>query len=301
MSRLTFGPLQPDQTISSTRLNNRFTAFSQAGALNTYNVRDAAVDLPQLKTTEFMAKDLTVADLGNASLLHSTVSVVASTTAVPAAAPHIVSTGAGTPTVLDFGASGRLVEVGDILRVYWDLSVNPKFSGTPWNASGAISFHAFNDGAGGTRNVPTNNSCWLMWLQWDITDNTLTNFTEVSGQGDFNTNVSGSLYGDALADTKATTVIPAWVGRAPAADDGTAPSAVITNRIGWRGVSGCWYKPVTGASVRIYGLRLVIRGIYHSYHVSSTNYMLLNTPAGGANQTLEYSGGKMTAIHHRMQ
>ena len=189
-----------------------------------------------------------------------------------------------------------------LLRVYWDLSINPTFgtSPFPWAQVGSIAYHLIDNGSGGSVKLPTNASCWMMWLQWDITDNTLTNFTEVPGQGDFSTNFTASVYGEDVVNTAATTIIPAWVARADQADDGDISGSIVAHRIGWRGVTGNWlYQPLTSQTT-IYGLRLVIKSLGHMYNNGGTNYIALDVSSGSASETLEYTSGAITVFVNRL-
>jgi len=297
VSRITQGRLVDGDLISASDLNSRFNEFSQAGALNGYNLRDAAVDLPQLQTGWF-ATELVQATIGKYDLLHAAPVSVASTTAAPGTA-HIIEDGAGTPTPLSFGLGGASLAVGDLLRVYWDLSCYATYTGTPWKAAGAIGSWVIADGASGT-NVSSGASCWVAWLQWNTTDPTLaTGWTEVPGQSDFADAYSADV-GAALADTQATTVVPIWIDTALSADDGVLSTTPLNARIGWRGISGVWYyKPP--APVTVYGLRLVVQGIYHPATVSSQNLLVLDPNEGGAGQTFKYTSGEMRALVHKQR
>lgn len=299
MSRITQQRLVDGELITASDLNSRFGEFSQAGALNAFNLRDAAVDLPQLQTG-WQATELASATIGKYNLLHTAPVVVASTAVAPGTA-HPIEDGAGNPTPLSFGLAGASLTSGDILRVYWDLSVYATWSGAPWNAAGSIGAWSIPDGTPGGAGVASGISCWVAWLQWNTTDPTLaTGWVEVPGQSDFQDVFSGVYTGAALPDTAATTVIPMWVGRAYGADDGVISVPPITKRIGWRGVSGTWYYlPI--APVTVYGVRVVVQGIYHAFIAAGQNLLIVDPPQSGAAQTLEYTSGELRAIIHRQR
>tara|TARA_R110000822_G_scaffold58002_1_gene145390 strand:- start:2462 stop:3367 length:906 start_codon:yes stop_codon:yes gene_type:complete len=292
--------VDPGDTATALKLNASFTDFTTTD-LDTENVRDAAIDLPQIKTTDFMAPYGETFTIGKIAFDHALPVIATCTTSAPGTA-HVVHNGTGTPTVANLGASGLTVTDEQLLRVYWDLSINPTFgtSPFPWAQVGSIAYHLIDNGSGGSVKLPTNASCWMMWLQWDITDNTLTNFTEVPGQGDFSTNFTASVYGEDVVNTAATTIIPAWVARADQADDGDISGSIVAHRIGWRGVTGNWlYQPLTSQTT-IYGLRLVIKGLGHMYNNGGTNYIALDVSSGSASETLEYTSGAITVFVNRL-
>ncbi len=55
MSRINRARIVDGDNTTAASLNDRFDDFSQAGALDTFNLRDSAVDLPQLAKTKFDA------------------------------------------------------------------------------------------------------------------------------------------------------------------------------------------------------------------------------------------------------
>jgi len=301
MSRINRGRITDGQDITASDLNDRFDDYSQAGALNAFNVRDAAIDLPQVKA-DWFARDSFEATLGEFSLDHTSVNTVTASSSTPPAAGHIVQDFGGTASVLNFGLSGVTIGTGDVLRVYWDLSVNPTYNGTPWTAVGALGQYVFNNTTAGTTTVATSGNVWVLYPQWDITSSALSNFVDVPGQSDFTTNYTGSLYGNTLAQCEATTVIPAWVQFFADASDGKVnASKLYDSRIGWRGVSGAWHY--SGLATTVYGMRWIIRGLLHPDQNANVNYLAYDTVAGGQgtpNPQLEYTSGKASAIIMRL-
>ena len=75
MSRIQRPRIVDGQPVTATDLNNRFTDYSQAGALNAFNVRDAALDLPQMKA-DWFTRDIWEQTLGEYNLSHSSSNTV---------------------------------------------------------------------------------------------------------------------------------------------------------------------------------------------------------------------------------
>ena len=205
MSRLTQPPVKDGDAINAASLNDRFTQFTQTD-LNQFNTRDAAIDLPQFKggVTRFLAPQMFIGAIGANDWKHATDVTV--TGQVTGSLPHVVSDAAGAATPLSFGATGMtLTQNEEMLRVYWDMSVRPRWEGTrPYTASDLI--WVFSTG-GSTQNVFSGYGCWAFWLQWDITSNALANFVNVPGQGNFNGIVTGSRGGNPLSTCQSTSVV----------------------------------------------------------------------------------------------
>lgn len=309
MSRIDRPRVEDGDSIEATDLNSRFTDYSQAGALNAFNVRDAAFDLPQFdqpgaSTFGFLASYQNSALIGANDWKHSSVVTVTGVSASPPpAAPFIVGTSGGTPTPISLGAAGLTVAAGEVLRVYWDLSVYPHWEGTrPWTTGASVDFYVFDKGSGVAQNLGTNAACWVFWLQWDITSNALANWTEVPNQSDFRTDLygDGSAYGAQLGDTMSSSVVPAYIDRA-IPDNGLIPATPIQASVGWRGASGSWYYPKTSGSQTIYGLRLVFTGPMSPNHntVSGANN-LIHSVAWSSDSRLSYAGGSIDVVKQRI-
>jgi hypothetical protein len=309
MSRINRPRVADGDNIDATDLNSRFTDYTQTGALNAYNTRDAAFDLPQFKnpgasTFGFLASYQNSAIIGANDWKHSSVVTVTGVSAAPPpATPFIVGNAAGSPTPISLGAAGVTVATGEVLRVYWDLSVYPHWEGSrPWTTGASVDFYVFDKGSGVAQALGTNAACWAFWLQWDITSNALANFVDVPNQSDFRTDLygDGSAYGAQLADTMATSVVPAFIDRA-APDDGLIPSTPVSERVGWRGVSGSFYYPKTSGSQTIYGLRVVFTGPMSPNHntTSGANH-LIHSVAWSSSSRLSYAGGSIDVVKQRV-
>ena len=291
MSRIIQPRLNPGDPIDATDLNSRFTAYSQAGALDISNHGAACIDLPQVRQKDIITLNSKRVTLGTGEWDHSSVEIVPSTTSSPAT---LYEVGGGT-TRLDLGLGGWTVGSGDILRVYWDTSAKSYVTGRPY-ASPNLGALAIDNGSGGSLDLNDCMACWVLHLQWDTTDATLTNWTAVPGQGDFQTGTPAQEY---LTSTAAMTVVPAYLEYSAqgVANEGATSSRTVAT-LQWDGVSGAWWHTPSG-SVTVYGLRIVAHGIYHASHNGTGNFLKLDTAVGGATQKLELTSGQLSAIHMR--
>jgi hypothetical protein len=292
VSRPTITTIQPGDALTAASLNTPLSALATAtGSIDAANVRDQALDLPQFDA-DTVTQGLWTANLGELSIDHSTYNTVSS------------YTGATYPTpveVVDFSLSPtRLIgpiplATNQVLRVYWSLQVSPEYLGTPWNAAGSYSNVLISPATA----MATSATVWLAWLQWCL-EPTLTTWTEVPNQDNFDTNISGSIYGGPISNSASLVPIPAWIERADGAKDGELGAGSMSDqRIGWRGVSGCYYvQPLAG--VTVYGLRVVLAGMAHPYRSGSTNHLVWDANAGGAGQVLHYTSGVISAITHTL-
>lgn len=298
MSRINRARIVDGDQATAASLNDRFDDFSQANALDRFNLRDAAVDLPQLaKTSNFQAPFVQVDDIGKSDLLHASPVSVTGGTSAPYTSPHVIEDGAGNATFATY-SGGLTVDPEEVLRIYWSLSVDADLSASPQTA-GFQSF-SITDSTGTAGAASTSAGCFVAWLQWDITSSALSAWTEVPGQGDFKTQF-GSNYGNALTNCKATTVIPLWSWYFPVLSDGTPTSLSTTNSMGWRGISGAWHYVPT-SSTTIYGLRIVLVGVMHPNRISTAgaNNLVMDTGVG-TKATLNYTGGQLVTFVNRVK
>jgi len=297
MSRIVRAPYQPGDLADATRLNTDFGAFSQAGAIDAANLRDAAIDLPQLGSGIITLNAATkIVGTGAAGWRHPASPSVPSAVVTPATKFPLVD-GAGNPTPL--GPIAWTINPGEVLRVYWDLSVKPEYTGTPWTGAGAMGKYDIPQGAG-TINAYDGAHFWLVSLQWDVTSAALVNWTEVSGQSAYTSAVGGTV-GGRTSDSPASVPIPAWLLESRNVLNGEASGAYVAvgNPLYWTSANGAWYYVPSG-TITVYGLRLVIHGVYHSGQTATDNYLVLDVNVGGAGQVLRYDGGTLTAIHQRI-
>jgi len=129
------------------------------------------------------------------------------------------------------------------------------------------------------------------------TDATLTNFNAPIGQSDF-TNPTTAV--TALA---ASSLVPAYLEYSPEAhaNEGQMSSAPTQKDLKWMGTQGSYFRAheqATG-STTIYGLRIVVHGIYHAGFSGSLNELKTFTALAGS-CTLNLSQGRLSAIHQRL-
>ena len=301
MSRLTQPPVLDGDAITAASLNDRATQFTQSGTLNAFNTRNAAFDLPQFATgaSRFLAPKMAVSSIGYNLWKHSAYNTY--TGQATTAAPFEVQDGTPAGTPLSFGATGFTLAPGvDMLRVYWDLSVRPRWEGVkPWN-SGALYFTVPKTG-GGTSNIFSGYGCWAFWLQWDITSNALAAFVNVPGQGDFNTVVTGTRGGNALADCQATSVLQNVVEYGAIADNGEITGGIVDTPVGWSSTDGAWHyaRPTPGTSLTVYGVRVVFSGPFGAHQAGGTNYLVRNDSVA-ADARLDVQAGSLQALQMRV-
>ena len=302
MSRINRARIVDGDQTTAASLNDRFDDFTQANEIDQFNLRDSAVDLPQLKKSpKFQAPFVQTDVLGKSDMLHAAPVSVGATGSTPYSSPHVIQDGAANPTIASYGASGLTLTAGEVLRIYWSLSVRADLTNSPWDDG--FQFNAIaGTGGGGNTDVSTSAGCFVAWLQWDVTSNGLTNWTEVPGQSDFKTTL-GSFHGSSLQLCQATTVIPLWSYwlRNLNNGDSSAGTSAETKAAGWRGISGAWHYPNTG-SLTIFGLRVVLLGVMHPRRISAgaANTLVLDVgPA--ADVDLEYTGGRLVSFVNRMK
>lgn len=234
------------ETLTTSDINQKFQDIADATSadINSDNVRDQSIDLAQMESQTLNGKSgiqlvtLKYGDIGTANDLTSNVAYAVSRTGTP-----LVDSG-GTNTALVVNAT---LSTDDLLRVYYSGRVKTTTTVSDSNST------------------EQSNACWCFWLQWDITDATLTNWTEVPNQGDWSNQITGGRYAEptdvvlsATNGIASTAIVPHFftVDR----NDGSSNHDVFTHEK--NNVNGTYYYTNTGASVTIYGLRVVVGGVY---------------------------------------
>lgn len=301
MSRINRAPVSPGDTVDATPLNAAYTDFAQTAALDQFNTRDSAFDLAHLKTSStgaLMLLDVREQAVGTGDILHAAPASVSSAVAGPAT-PSVVTGGAGS--VLSYGGSGLAMQAGMVLRVYSSLGVRPRYTGTPWanSAPDALGQYDVLDGSGGSTVLSLGAHFWIVQLQCDVTSSALINWVPVSGAGNFQSVVVSGLYGQSLQTMRGCACVPAWnlMWSQWRNGDALAAGSMLDRTIGWYGAP-INYVLLNNASRTVYGLRLVVHGIYHSYRDTNTNYAVLDVNVAG---TLEYDQGNITSMLFREQ
>lgn len=313
MSRINRPPVLPGDPANAAQLNAAYTDFSQLGAVDQLNTRDSGFDLAHFQAPATGNGPVIIrsdsANVGTGDIYHSASPVAPASIAAPPTKTVVSG-------VLSYGANGQVLADGQVLRVYYNLAVRPKYTGTggspniyPWDSVGALGKYDVPVTTGPPPNVfiSDNAHFWLVQLEWDITSSALINWVPVDGAGNFNGVVVAGLTGQSLQTMRGCACVPAWNLTYNRWRDGEVPGpapSIEDRRIGWSSASTGYVllkNPLTSRT--IYGLRLVIHGIYHPYRDANTNYAVLdvNLVAGGNSAELEYDQGNITAIFMREQ
>ena len=300
MSRIVRTPVDTGDATDATELNNTYSDYSQSSALDASNTRDQAFDLPHFTNAPIIL-NTTTATLGTTGMHTSAgTTTVASTTSTGAIVNDPVKNSSGTETRADLSSDPWVFAAGDVLRVWWSLSVKPTFSGSP-PFGAAKGLYTVDKLGGGTQTLTDGFHCWVMYLEWDVTSGSLGNFVPVSGQTAFTSTYSSDT-GGAISEAPATSVISPWAVFSQGNASLGKPADAGTDRPhGWFPCVGMWAWEATGAQT-IYGLRLRITGILHPAHLSTgdqENLLIYDTGVGGATQTLVYKGGRLSALQMR--
>jgi hypothetical protein len=308
MSRIVRPKINDGDSISATTLNATYDDYTQPNALDGSNVRDQAFDLPHINSdvlTLVRSAPDTLIGTGTKAHPAATYNTVNALTA--GAAVHVVSNGASVPTILNFSASPWVIPVGDCLRVWWNLSVETVYGGLPWKFPGILGdYESYENISALTVNDGFH--CWIAYLQWDVTSASLTNFVAVPGQMDILSPLGSSSYnGMYVHQMNGSTVISPWqITSSGSGRDGKHPTDA------WSAEDHLWFSPygmfvhAPTQQVTVYGVRLVIAGLFHIGHFTATsepNVMVLDYAAGkdGANVvSLHYTSGRMSAVQMRM-
>ena len=179
--------------------------------------------------------------------------------------------------------AGRTLEDSDLLRVYWHVHVDD----IGYTVSNTL-----------YRQQP----CWLVWLEWDITSNSLANWVPVTGQGGFNTlygDGTGGLdaYGSPISTTSATMTIPHYTRYYDNA--GNVLDMGHENSSYHRAY---FYQNNTGNTITIYGLRIVIDGLYFPWRtgtVTTNRFIHVYSDTITPGDTLTIGPAYMVAIVQR--
>lgn len=293
MSRINRPRIDAGDTIDATDLNNRFDDYSQAGALDVANHGIGSVDLPQIQSNGVITLNSDSEAIGTGSWTHSTPQNIACMAASPPTLTEVG--GAGNGRLSLSGLAGWTVAAGEVLRVYWNFGAEPNVTGRPY-AAPSYGTIPIDDGGGGSTDLNDCLACWVAHLQWNISDPTLaTGWVAVPGQNDFQSSPTSVT---ALA---ASSVIPAYLEYSPEghANNGQMSSAPTQKALRWMGVTGHYFWAPSSGSITVYGLRVVVSGIYHAGFSASLNQLLDFTGLGGA-CSLDVSQGRLSALHQRI-
>ena len=310
MSQLTARPpLSDEAVLDASELNARFTDFASATvSIDPNNLRDGAVDLPQYAAQQIVrpggafTETLGCDDWDTATNLLTTV-LTATPSPAPTAPVPVTDASAGNASIINFGLTGLVITLVDVLRVSWNLKANLAFTGTPYDTAGALGQFDISNFAPATITVTDGMHAVPFYLEWDITSNALANWVPVPGQTTFQTSINipaGGVTAGRIAECSAATFFPAWVARGAGVSGGRATGDVVYSR-GWRTVRGSWlYTPPLG--VTCYGIRVVFMpALYHPCTQVGTGiaHMAYDSVAS-ATCVLDLQSGFITAICQRL-
>ena len=236
-------------TATAADVNGLFTGIGTAtSAINDANVRSQGVDIAQIDTTTIDGNGRVTRFVGEY-----------------ADTPARTNPSGSLQTISTWGPVAIPLRVGDILRLNVRFRVSDQTLNNTTGATGASAAQALANmcwfvGAG-----------WLFYLEWDITDVTLSNFVPVPGQDNFGTyfaNVDDAANNPVphirSSQTSSTLLVPhIYASRDPSSGNETIFLPADT--------SGEFTQPIsrsrtfryqrTGTSVTVYGVRLMMRGI----------------------------------------
>ena len=290
MSRITRGRINAGNPLEAADLNTRYADFTQTD-LDDTNIADHAVDTAQLPSNAILLNSLQ--GFGpSAVITHASPLTVARTTSGPA-----------TPTALSVGGhalgSGWTINSDEVLRVYANAQVRGVITASTsphGNLDGSVT--VTQRGSFSTTPVCIGAHVWVVQLQWDITSASRANYVNVPNQGDFQSTWSTSgRYGEPLSNLAGTAVFPAFWSGGINWQDGKTDGGTDTEErgTGWRNIALTWHF-APGSSTTVYGLRLVIHGIYHPRNDGTNNGLVLDV-GSTSGISAQYQSGNTLALH----
>lgn len=300
MSTITNPSFLPGDTTLASTLNAKFTDLATAttgGAstgLDEKNFRQESIDLNQFDSVSnsgksgIILRDWQMTDNG----------VSASDT--PTAYVSVVDT--GLPVELSHGSGCQLswplglsLEAADVVRVHWHVWADSVVVDSDKFSSALPIGTGFDAGTTYSTLVATypemDEPVWLVWLQWDITDNTLTNWEEVPNQEAFETAFGIGTHGGYAADSAATMVIPHGVRYVESSQLNLEHIVDLALRRS--------YNLIVENPTTVYGFRLVLKGLFHPKCDSDTNnlnaFVQANGP-GWEDETIYIGGVTLGAL-----
>jgi hypothetical protein len=145
----------------------------------------------------------------------------------------------------------------------------------------------------GTVQTTYNSHCWLLELQY-ASNAGLSTWVTMPGQTQYDTALAGTNSG-LLSQSIAVAVVPAWHAYATNATLGAIPDPAFVQPVRWITSEGEFiYDP--SSPFTIYGLRVVVHGLYSMYQNGTpANVLILDTGASGASQDLLVDCASITA------
>lgn len=242
--------------LTATELNAEFTSANSAFTMDGDNFRNEAIDQPSLDTQNNNGQSGTILKDANSYTLQSgTLTVSANENADTVAPEAATEIGAQAVTIV--------AKEDDIFRVYWQYDFNT----------------AGNDSA-----APIDvdqRLCWAVWLEWKTSSGG--SYAPVTGQGDLDNAItvsSATRYGELSSNMRATSLDMHCIQFR----ESVTNQAVYPGR---RGGYGQYYFKFTGDTT-LYGLRLMVRGIYEPVYATTSNAIKSVAAASGIHSMVFY-------------
>lgn len=267
MGRIVQPQVQPADLITAAKLNSDNSDYSTL--INNGNVRVEGVDLVNMATVTTGEAGLILVD--SRSQGNSGATQAYSSTATPSR----VELAHGAGTRLTYGAGGRTLIEGDVLRAYWNVVAT--------------------DFTLALEDAPYRYAAWVIYLEWDITSNALANFVAVPGQGDFDSVYTDTVNttGSSISLTRASMLIPH--GLRYYEPVGLANADIDHDHISMMRMYAYQH---TGATVTIFGMRLVIRGLCYPWYTAANpvNRIVQRTSGGRDQESITIGAAQLIAL-----
>lgn len=239
MSIISNSIIKRGDKLTSSQLNGEFTAVNSAFPMNKNNLANESLDLPVFDTNNTSGKSGII--LKQMDMYTNGTSTVVNANTSTASPPTYFGTIVHTESVL------YTCEQNDMLRVYWNLSVETY--GNNFNFSSY------------------DNLTWVFVLEWQLSSGGA--WTEVPNQGDMLSSLPSSYYGNTVLNMYGCS-LESHVNKyydPPTSTSGYLLSPKHNNY-------GQWYYKVP-SSQTIYGLRIKCLGLYCPIWNSTINSLVI--------------------------
>ena len=303
MSRIARDRIVPGDTLTSADLNDRYNDYVQPAAIDESNIGDGAIDLPQIPSTMLVVNSVH-SSINAQNIFHNAFANVQMTSVAPATPVEVGRVDLSSdPWILTRDPS-------TFLRIYASLQCKGFIEDDPNSTSPTHDgMFTVQDNVGTTANsLSLGAHVWIVQLEWDITSTALTDWEPLPGGGNFQNQFVLGRYGEPVSNIAGCGLTQAyWSGAENWVPGGRADGGTNTifRATGWKNVAVTWSGVHTGSSVSVYGLRLVVHGVYHPHNNASTNALVLDTNfaswglARANPPEFNYDSGSISAIHMR--
>jgi hypothetical protein len=292
MSRIARDRIVPGDTLTSTDLNTRYNDYVQPAAIDESNIGDGAIDLPQIPSTMLVVNHVH-SSINAQNIYHSSPANVQMTLVAPATPVEVGRVDlTADPWVLQSSAPRSFV------RVYASLQCKGFIEDDPNNTTTTAN------------NLSLGAHVWIVQLEWDITSAALGAWEPMPGGGSFQTGagLGPGRRGEPVSNIAGCGLTPAyWSGAENWVPGGRASGGANTvfRGTGWKNVAVTWSGFPPGVGTSVYGLRLVVHGVYHPHSNAGINSLALDTNfaswglARANPPEFNYDSGSISAIHMR--